>query len=62
MEAAISSKTSFYNKPTRRHIPEDGVLRLYLASLLSGWISLPTSEELAASTSRVEDWSSIFIP
>jgi hypothetical protein len=26
MEAARSSETSAYNKPARRHIPEDGIL------------------------------------
>jgi hypothetical protein len=26
MEATLSSETSVYNKPTRRHIPEDGIL------------------------------------
>jgi hypothetical protein len=26
MEATCSSETSVYNKPTRRHMPEDGIL------------------------------------
>jgi hypothetical protein len=26
MEATRSSETPVYNKPTRRHIPEDGIL------------------------------------
>jgi hypothetical protein len=26
MEATRSSETSVYNKPTRRHVPEDGIL------------------------------------
>jgi hypothetical protein len=28
MEAARSSETSVYNKSTRRHVPEDGILQL----------------------------------
>jgi hypothetical protein len=27
MEATLSSETSIYNKPTRRHIPEHGILK-----------------------------------
>jgi hypothetical protein len=29
MEATCSSETSVYNRPTRRHIPEDGILLCY---------------------------------
>jgi hypothetical protein len=27
MEATISSETSVYNQPARRHVPADGILR-----------------------------------
>jgi hypothetical protein len=30
MEATRSSETSVYNKPTQRHIPEDGILHSHL--------------------------------
>jgi hypothetical protein len=33
MEVTRSSETSVYNKPTQRHIPEDGILRFSLFSL-----------------------------
>jgi hypothetical protein len=30
MEATRSSETSVYNKPTRPHVPEDGILHVYV--------------------------------
>jgi hypothetical protein len=29
MEATFSSETSVYNKPTRSHMPEDGIIKTY---------------------------------
>jgi hypothetical protein len=31
MEATCSSETSVYNKPTRRHIPEDDIIDILLS-------------------------------
>jgi hypothetical protein len=46
MEASRSSETSVYNKPTRRHIPEDGILYSHRRENLKSYISpfLPTYE------------------
>jgi hypothetical protein len=32
MEAILSSETSVYTRSTRRHIPEDGILQVYLGT------------------------------
>jgi hypothetical protein len=40
MEAARSSETSIYNKSTRRHITEDGILHIWYKGRNSKYIYL----------------------
>jgi hypothetical protein len=51
MEATLSSETSVYNKPTRRPVPEHGILAVKtsnltnLALLMLSYMSLPVFTE-----------------
>jgi hypothetical protein len=47
MEATRPSETSVYNKPTRSHIPEDGVLQLLLSLQLPPVTNAATQRPLA---------------
>jgi hypothetical protein len=40
MKATHSSKTLVYNKPTRRHIPQDGILHSHLSENIKSYKSL----------------------
>jgi hypothetical protein len=40
MEATCSSQTSFYNKPTQCHIPEDGILHSHRRENLKSYVIL----------------------
>jgi hypothetical protein len=57
-EAVRSSETSDYNKPTRLHIPEDGILHVIFVSRFRGPRSTDRQATFQPHTGPHEGWGS----
>jgi hypothetical protein len=54
MEAKRSSETSVYNKPIRRHIPEDGIPQSRRRENLKSYIAILKDQEFFQSNLKIK--------